>query len=192
LPVEGTTNVDWEEISTDHNGNIFIGDIGNNQNIRKDLCIYKYSLKSGSLAKINFSYPDQYSFPPSRKEKNFDCEAFFFLKDSLYLISKNRGNKCTHIYQIPAEAGNHKAILKQTLFMNAMITGAAYNDELKECALVSYGKIYFLNLGKDNLLHPYVCKKFVRSGQAEAIVYKNNRELIVTNEGGKIFLVKRN
>jgi hypothetical protein len=33
-------NIDWED-TKDKNGNLYVGDFGNNDNERKDLCIYK-------------------------------------------------------------------------------------------------------------------------------------------------------
>ena len=45
ITVENTPNVDWEEITKDLEGNLYIGDFGNNKNVRKDLCIYKISKK---------------------------------------------------------------------------------------------------------------------------------------------------
>jgi hypothetical protein len=43
LFIENALNEDWEDITSDNQGNIYIGDIGNNNNKRKDLKIYKIS-----------------------------------------------------------------------------------------------------------------------------------------------------
>ena len=46
LTIENTENIDWEDITKDKEGNLYIGDFGNNDNERKDLCIYKMDKKS--------------------------------------------------------------------------------------------------------------------------------------------------
>lgn len=193
LPIPNAMNRDWEEITSDSIGNIYIGDFGNNYNNRRDLTIYKYSPVTNTTDIILFSYPDQHQFPPQKAEANFDCEAFFWYSDSLYLISKNRGNPIVHIYCLPSKAGNYVATLKQKLYVNAMVTGAAVNTSTRECALITYGKLYFLRIqaGSSTFLQPVVCRKFARSGQAEAIAYLNDKMLVVSNEAGKIFRVRK-
>ena len=39
--ITNASNVDWEELTKDAQGNVYIGDFGNNDNTRRDLCIYK-------------------------------------------------------------------------------------------------------------------------------------------------------
>ena len=41
VTIENAINTDWEDITKDAVGNLYIGDFGNNDNVRKDLCIYK-------------------------------------------------------------------------------------------------------------------------------------------------------
>ncbi|MCX6352199.1 MAG: hypothetical protein NTX03_10090, partial [Bacteroidetes bacterium] len=119
LKIKGT-NSDWEDLTQDDNDNVYIGDFGNNNNRRKDVKIYIVkkisSIKSSSTAvdSILFSYPDQLQFPPKKNHLNFDCEAFLFFNDSLYLFTKNRSspfNGVCKLYRLPAKAGNYKAEL---------------------------------------------------------------------------------
>jgi hypothetical protein len=70
IKVSNATNVDWEDMTMDTKGNLYIGDFGNNNNDRKDLRIYTVAspntyTKDSTVAGItNFSYPDQKAFPP--------------------------------------------------------------------------------------------------------------------------------
>jgi len=70
ITIENTLNIDWEDITKDAEGNLYIGDFGNNDNIRKDLCIYKINkstLHQGIATpdyKFSFFYPEQKEFPP--------------------------------------------------------------------------------------------------------------------------------
>ena len=41
VTLEGVKNTDWEDITADNEGNLYVGDFGNNDNERKNLAIYK-------------------------------------------------------------------------------------------------------------------------------------------------------
>lgn len=139
LPVP---NRDWEEISSDAEGNLYIGDFGNNFNRRRDLCIYKYAPATGMIDSILFTYPDQKDFPPSEKEDwNFDCEAMVFFQDSLHIFSKNRF-KSQHFskhYVLPARPGQYVAVLRDSIRLpQRVVTGAAISPDGKTLALTAY------------------------------------------------------
>lgn len=76
-------------------GNLYIGDFGNNDNVRQDLCIYKINNNSLNQEnavpayKISFAYPEQKDFPPKKTEMMFDVEGFFEFKNHFYLFTKN-------------------------------------------------------------------------------------------------------
>ena len=73
ITIENTQNIDWEDITKDSEGNLYIGDFGNNDNDRQDLCIYKIDKntldkENTTLAyKISFAYPEQKEFPAKKK-----------------------------------------------------------------------------------------------------------------------------
>jgi uncharacterized protein YjiK len=72
IPVENSENTDWEDIISDQQGNIYIGDFGNNDNDRKDLAILKTDLKdiNQTTTKViqttKFHYQGQTDFPPKK------------------------------------------------------------------------------------------------------------------------------
>lgn len=92
-------NNDWEDLTMDDKGNLYIADVGNNMNDRKDLCILKlnaevaFHLDSIYVKKIYFSYVDQVQFPPKATANKFNCEAIYWKDDSLHLITKNESKK---------------------------------------------------------------------------------------------------
>ena len=188
--IPGSSNVDWEEITKDSSNIIYIGDFGNNNNTRKDLKIYKVKEQGDNKSdSISFYYPDQKDFPPDEQHRNFDCEAFFWYSDSLYLFSKNRGEGTVKCYRLPTNAGSYKAELVYEVKLKNMITGAAISKDYKNFVLLSYGKLYFFNIINNKFI-PAGCRRFAR-GQSEAITYINETDLLVTNEAGKLFLLKR-
>jgi len=79
-------NLDWEDMTQDDFGHFFIGDFGNNDNMRKWLTIYKIEnpidIKGTETEAeiIKFTFPEHRNFPPKASEKNFDLEAFVFYK----------------------------------------------------------------------------------------------------------------
>lgn len=145
LPV---LNRDWEDLTTDRQGRLYIGDFGNNQHTRRDLCIYRYDPVAQTIDSILFSYPDQHAFPPpAQRWWNFDCEAMVFYRDSLHLFSKNRfvGNFYTKHYVLPAQPGQYIATLRDSLLLpNRVVTGAALDSTNQTLALTAY---YFARKG---------------------------------------------
>ncbi len=192
LPLKNTQNRDWEDLAKDTAGNLYIGDFGNNNNSRKDLMIYKVNPNHpDKIDRIQFSYADQSEFPPHPENRNFDCEAFFWYKHQLYLFSKNRGNRTVKMYVLPDTAGTYQAKIHSTVKLKSMVTAADVNPSGTQLALLTYGKVFVFQI-KDstNLLsQPYQCIKIARS-QAEGLTYINDTDFVISNEGGKMYLVK--
>jgi hypothetical protein len=127
VKVKNAANVDWEEMTLDTEGSLYIGDFGNNNEDRRNLLIYKilnfknkYQTSSISHdAVIEFSYEDQQQFPPADPLKHFDAEAMIVEKDSIYIITKDFDTDPyagkTWIYSIPNVGGKHVAKLVKVL-----------------------------------------------------------------------------
>ncbi|MDQ4141213.1 MAG: hypothetical protein M3142_11900 [Bacteroidota bacterium] len=195
VDVPHTTNLDWEDLTKDNNGYLYIGDFGNNYNSRKNLRIFRVNENDVSNPDtISFSYADQEAFPPAKKDWTFNCEAFFYYQDSLYLFSKNRNprNK-VKMYKIPAQLGSYQAKVVDSLTIASRITAADISPDGKTVALLGYGNLYlFQTNGKTKFLSGEKhCLSIPQTGQAEALVFINNQDLLISNEGGKIFKVKR-
>ena len=116
--IENAVNTDWEDLTLDTKGNLYIADVGNNLNKRKNLKILKVNLaeslqkESVSAEIIDFHYEDQIAFPPESANLNYDCEGIYFSNDSLFLISKNRSkpwNGIATIYVLPSKKGTYVA-----------------------------------------------------------------------------------
>lgn len=186
-------NKDWEDMTKDEDGNIYIGDFGNNLNKRKELTIYKFNSEGKYIGAISFTYPDQQEFPPPDKEMNYDCEAIFSFKDSLYLFSKNRGHKNVRMYSLPVQPGKYVASVSDQFYLNSMITAADISPDRKTVALLSYGKIYFFRAQQENgklKLKAHFSKK-ANKGQTEALVFINNTDLLISNEQGKLYKIRK-
>lgn len=183
---------DWEEITKDKDGYLYIGDIGNNQNTRRELIIQKVNEKTMTLLEpIRFHYADQEKFPPESKDKNFDCEAFFAMGDSLYLFSKNRGNDQVKLYAVSKYSGTYALLPKDKTMISTMVTGAAISPDEKTFVLLTYGQVLFFAIENQqvNFRHPLKCYKFIYN-QTEAITFLDNNTLLITNEAGDLLQVE--
>ncbi|MCX2738610.1 hypothetical protein [Pontibacter anaerobius] len=189
LPLQ-LQNRDWEELA-ESGEQLFIGDFGNNTNSRQDLQIHILRKQSHTLAgTLYFSFEDQAAFPPEKNNQHFDLEAFFYYQDSLYLFTKSRGkDKQLKLYTLPAKPGTHVARLQESLPVSAMATAAALSPNQKQFAILGYGRVYLFEVqdGNINLNGKHYCLKTGRTGQAEAILYTSDNQLLITNENGKVF-----
>jgi hypothetical protein len=192
--IANATNTDWEDLAQDEQGNIYIGDIGNNSNTRRTLNIYKVKEGQSVADKITFSYTDQKQFPPEPEQLNFDCEAFFYHNNNLYLFSKNRSksNHQVKLYQVPASAGTYAVSPLDSIAIKTQVTSADVSPDGKTFALLTYGKILLFDIDENgiNFRNPKGCFRFVKK-QAEAILFINNTDMLVTNEQGDVFRITR-
>ena len=209
VEVKGASNVDWEDITTDKNGNLYIGDFGNNDNDRKDLAIYKLAVSDYDKVseKITFHYPEQKDFPAKKKDKLYDCEAFFLYQNHFYLFTKNRSkgfDGTTLLYKIPAVAGNHPAQLIAKFktcsnYNSCVITGASISPDEKRIVLLSHDRIWlFEDFKGDEFLNGKITELALNHySQKEAVSFKDNDKLIIADErtkkvGGNLYEISIN
>lgn len=211
IPLPNTENIDWEELTADGKGNIYIGDFGNNLNKRKDLKIYIYNLETQQIKSIPFSYPDQKAFPPDPDSQNFDMEGFFWHRGELHLFSKNKintGNYFTKHYVLSEKAGEQVAILKDSLaLMDRVVTAAAISPDKKSIALLSYdfrlrkpipysaASIFLIKkFTADNFFQGEIYRikipKFIVASQYESIDFIDNKTLYIASERTKFIRQK--
>lgn len=169
-------NSDWEDITSDDEGRIYVGDFGNNLNQRRDLKIYIYDPKTERLDSISFTYSDQKAFPPEGKDWNFDMEAFFWFQDSLHLFSKNRlqqGNYFTKHYVLPAHPGNYEANLVDRIYLkNRVVTGAAISPDGKTVGLIAYTYKRVLGFIPWSAASVFLIRDFQGSRFSQGNIYK--------------------
>jgi hypothetical protein len=202
-------NHDWEDLTSDEKGTIYIGDFGNNSNKRKNLSIIivepnELDEKKAEIDEIEFKYPDQYEFPPKNKNKYFDTEAFFYFKNSLYLLTKSRVEGRygkTTLYKIPAKKGKYTAeIVDEFESCNdrgCWITSADISPNGKKVVLLSQKNVLiFSDFIGDKFLSGNVNTIHLRyRSQKESITFRDNNTLLITDErsrdtGGNLYELK--
>lgn len=189
IKIPDVHNTDWEDLTSDPQGNIYIGDFGNNSQQRKDLKIIKLT-PHRNVDLIRFSYDDQRQFPAS--VRNFDNEALFWYKGQLHLFSKSREkeNPVSKHYTLPDFQGEYNLTPKEFFPLREPVTAADISPDERFYALMTYGKILFFGIENEeiNFLHPLGCIK-TRRKQTEALTFISAREILFSNEQGRLYKV---
>ncbi len=199
INVENVKNIDWEDLTRDSQGNFFINDAGNNDNIRQNLAIH--FLPNPELnpsvnqpaQNIHFYLPDQTAFPPAVNNRNFDIEALVWRNDSILLFSKNRSNPTSgycKLNALKAAAGQQAAVLKDSVFI-----GLTANDRVTSVTLHPNGQmLVLLTRAELTVFDQFQGNMFFRGrktflpfhtlpGQVEGISFMDNQTLLMSEEG---------
>ena len=195
--IEDAENIDWEDLTSDNLGNLYIGDFGNNSKNRDDFTIYKIANpdtdKASVIAeKINFLLP--------KDMKSEDFEAFFLFKGYFYVFSKE--NKTSKLIKVPNQIGKHTAELVTDFNLagkHHKITSADVSDDGKTIVLLNHDKLWKItNFKDDNFFKGTIEElKFDHDSQKEGICFKDNSTVLITDEsdsklGSNIYSFKLN
>jgi len=185
------SNEDWEDMTSDGQGNIYIADTGNNKYKRKELTIYKLRLDApDKIQQINFTYEDQKRFA-TKSNSTFDAEAIFWYDGNLYLVTKDIDSKTmAKVYRLPDQPGQYTASHLGSAAVGDKITSAAISPEADKVALLSDGKLYLYR----NVHNPATFYKgshkqidLPGGGQTEAVDFIDENTLIITSEGANLY-----
>jgi hypothetical protein len=196
--INNVTNIDWEDITNDNQGRVYIGEFGNNNNSRQNLKVYRIphpdSISGNTVAAetIEYYYPEQTAFPPPNSEKKYDTEAVIHFQDSLYFFTKDRTSPhqgYTWLYQIPADTGTHAAILLDSFQTNQIsyifeVTGAALSPNQEQLALLGANTVWwFTNFSGNRFFDGTMQTISLNSTtQKEALDFVDNERLYFSNE----------
>lgn len=213
ITITNAKNKDWEDLTQDDFGHFFIGDFGNNNDIREWLTIYKIENPidiKGSTTEaeiIKFTYPDIIASQHSETDKKsfYDVEAFVYFKNGLYLFTKNRQipfDGKTRLYRIGDHAANHKAefisefVTCKTIRELCWITSAALSPDRTKLVLLDSERLWlFENWQKDDFFSGDVYQ--IDLGivtQKEAVTFFDNNTIIFADEkfagiGGNAYVI---
>lgn len=211
LKILNATNIDWEDMAQDVSGNFYIGDFGNNTHNRQDLKIYIIPDPATILVDsvipqvINYTYSDQFAFPPADSLKNFDAEAMIAFQDSLYIFSKDWSNPYsgyTKLYKLPSAPGPYVAELIDSFYTGPgptipySITSADISPDNTRLILLGYNKCWLFTNFTGNDFFSGTSQLFnIPLSQKEAIGFITNDDLYVTDElvstiGRKLYYMK--
>ncbi|MEQ8954897.1 MAG: hypothetical protein RL120_12260 [Gammaproteobacteria bacterium] len=207
IHIEGAENVDWEDMASD-GLHLYLADVGNNFNNRRDLGIYQVrwtEIGEKESAAVNrhipVSYPEQDSFPSANR--HFDSESLFFANGSLYLITKHRmplpsnamapGANLYRLDTMDEDQDNSLTLIDHHPGVTAA-TAADLSPNNSRLAVLTYSALWVFE-------RPEIADLWLSSsarrldfpedsvGQVEAVVWEDSDTLIFTNEQRNIYRV---
>ena len=147
ISLQSAKNNDWEELLY-YKNQFFIGDFGNNDGTRNNLCVYFFEPENAipleenhkvvSPDSICFKYPDQFVVKPEMRKTAWDCEAMVGINDSLFLFTKRWNDYATVVYKLPAKSGTYVATRHDSLNIGFLVTAAAYEPAINILVLLGY------------------------------------------------------
>lgn len=198
LKITQFKNTDWEELAHDAQGNLYIGDFGNNKNKRQDLRIGKINaadLAKDSVAPVQiteFYYPQQKEFPSPKKDGSYDCEAMLVTDAYIYLFSKNKNTGTRGqaiVYRLPNLPGRFAAeklgeIKPSGDYTVGMLTGAAMSPDGKTAALLTHHSVFTFDFTQiespENLV--FTRHKLGHVSQKEALTFQDATTILLSDE----------
>ncbi len=192
IAIGNSKNMDWEDLTSDSEGNLYIGDFGNNSKKRETFNIYKVNNLASVEDKVD-AETITFKLPKSIKPKNF--EAFFLLDDNFYVFSKD--DKKATVVSVPNLTGKHIAKFVTEFNLEGKknsITSADISADHKTIVLLNHNKLWKLtDFDEDNFFEGSINTLFFdHTSQKEGICFKNNDTVVITDEydgmeGGNIY-----
>lgn len=202
VEIAGVRNLDWEALTSDGAGNLILGDVGNNLSRRRELVLYVIpeplpGTPSVSPARrLTFAWPDQTEFPDP--ELSHDCEAIFWYKGKLHLMTKHRRDTHSRLWRAEISPSVNRAYLTLVGAYDAhgMVTDASISPDGRRLAVLTYRMLWVFDLAAkpDNPLSaPAVARPIdppVGQWQLEGCAWSDNETLLLGAEQGGLFRVK--
>ena len=198
IMITNATNVDWEDMTKDASGNVYVGDFGNNNNNRQNLKIYKIPSPDSILSNtvqaeiISFSYPQQQNYPAQDAEKKYDAESLIFFQNQLYIFTKDRTTPhlgYTWVYRIPSQAGQYAAQLidsfqTQQLSYVFEVTSAAVSPDGRHLVLLNALGLWLFSdfVGDDFFSAQSQFISLNNFSQKEAVGFVDAQNIYISNE----------
>lgn len=204
VKVKDAENVDWEDLARDDKY-LYIADVGNNENKREDLSIYRVKIMDVvfhdeiKADEIKIEYKEQKKFPPKKEKLFFDAEGIAVCNDTIFLFTKNRSKPSsgtTFVYKIPTKKGKYKLKSSDEIYIgdrgvwkDAITAADFYGGDFY---LMTYNRIIIKTYKNGRFVDRGVVK-FKRLTQKESIVVRSKNEFFIADEhqkvlgGGKLY-----
>lgn len=191
IQIKNADNVDWEDITCDDQGFLYLADMGNKNSDRRDLAIYKVAEPDPQSetsvkfeAKYPVYYPDQKAFPPA--SGNYNCESMFWSEGNLFVLTKHETDANTRLYRLDSLRTDKPNGLTYigTYPAGGKVTGADCSQDGKKLAVITYNevRIYQTESTGKNWFEGNVNKLVLFTMKYEGICFSGSDTLIITNE----------
>nr|WP_321243034.1 hypothetical protein [uncultured Psychroserpens sp.] len=192
ISISNIQNIDWEDLTSDTLGNIYIGDFGNNNKKRENFAIYKVSNPENASAETT---AEVISFKLPKNMKSEDFESFFLHNGSFYIFSKT--HKKMKLFKVPNTVGDHEASYISEIKLkgkNTKVTSADISSDGKTVVLLNHDKLWKLtDYNADDFFNGTIkAIEFDHDSQKEGINFIVPNKVLITdektkNEGGNLY-----
>jgi hypothetical protein len=192
IEILNSYNEDWEDLTSDKYGNLYIGDFGNNNKKRTSFKIYK--INNQDLNKKH-AIPGMIEFTLPFIDGPKDFEAFFQNGNLFYLITKE--SKEFSLFTVPNTIGKHQATFIEKFELDGKdvrVTSGDITEDGNTVVLLNHKRVWkfthynlpeFFSGEREKL-------SFKHNSQKEGVCFKNDSTLFITDErngseGGNIY-----
>lgn len=209
IQVHLAANLDWEDIAIDDDF-IYIADLGNNGNSRRDMGVYVIPEPNPNAVEatrallfLPIRYPDQENYPAN--QWHFDNEALFIDDGYLYFLTKHRQpgkvaewESGTKLYRLETRYTDRFNILKKVDENPDVLlaTGADVSPDGKHLAVLGYTQLWVFSKPQGKRKGKWLSGDARRldltpanTRQAEAVCWLDNNTLLIGNEERDLFKV---
>ncbi len=196
--IKKAKNIDWEDLASDPDGNLYIGDLGNNLHKREEHIIYKVPdprLEPGDYLiaqQIKLHYPAGEGRGSEGRNRRHDAEALFYREGFLYIVTKDRARPFTgeaFIYKVPAREGSYQAVLVGSFTPCRKrgvceVTAADISPDGTKIALLGYGTLWiFSEFASDDFTQGKLTTiNLGATTQLESVGFLNEQTLLLSDE----------
>lgn len=187
------THDDWEDVAADDNGNLYVGNIGNNDGARDWLEVHRVrepdssaaGRSSGHSLKVDRTWRLRFPGAP------FDCEALFVHGGHGYVVSKVFGGARATVYRFPLD-GEGDVTLEPVaeLPTNGPVTAADLSADGARLAVLTYGELLTFAIDGDVARAARVdpTRVAMPPGKLEGVCLTPDG-VVATDEGRNVYLI---
>ncbi len=203
--IKAASNIDWEDITTDGDM-LYVADMGNNGNARRDLGVYvipepnpNATQEIRALKFLPVRFPSQQYYPA--KNWHYDTESIFYSDGSLYFISKHRQpgqidkwQQGAVLYRLDSQFTDRYNLLTEVERNDDILlaTGADISPDGRYLAIISYTAVWvFSKPEKGDRWFSAPARRlsldFRQMKTSEALAWADDNTLVIGNEERDLF-----
>lgn len=185
--IRGCKNIDWEAITRDHTGNLYVGDIGDNNHKRDQYFIYQIKEPAEDMQSVDIQKKYTFRFSDG---KPHNCEGFVLDGQKFYIFTKETHKKHpSQVFCLEKSARNGILTAQKLLDLNidGPVTDAVYDKDKGIVCILTYPQLYLFSIGQT--LHfplPQGITYKIRYNQCEGICIDKD-SFILSNEKGNLW-----